>query len=227
MRTLGIVAICVALIIGSGVAFCWIGYPIYTYRYRIIVDVNVEGKSVSAQRVIEVQIHTQPNLLANPTIRPTVRGEAVFIDLGNGRNLVALLASGPAGSNVDYPTRVVPATFKVSYGDSDLPKLAALKGRADLPASMMPTLVSFSDPKDPKSVHLLKPNDLGDALGQGAVLQNISIEMTSAAVSAPQIVAHLPWIGNYELETAFELTLRRAEPTGGSITPGMKLKREF
>ena len=81
MRTFGIIVLCVVLVIGGGVAWCKLAYPTYTYRYRMTVEVMVDGAIRSGSSVIEVQIHTQPNLLANPTIVPKVRGEAVLVDL--------------------------------------------------------------------------------------------------------------------------------------------------
>ena len=48
----------------------------------------------SGSSVIEVRIVTQPHLV--PALyAPHVRGEAVFVGLGEGRNVIALLAAGP------------------------------------------------------------------------------------------------------------------------------------
>jgi hypothetical protein len=226
MRKLAIIALCAVLVIAGGVAMCKINYPTYTYRYRMTVEVVVDNAVRSGSSVIEVQVHTQPNLLANPTIYPKVHGEAVFVDLGGGRNVVALLAAGPAGSNVDYPFRLVTQVFGVSYSDNDLPKLATLRGQAKLSESQLPTLVTFTDLNDPKTARIVAPREFEKTFGPGARLLGVTIEMTSDATVATGIERKLPWIGNYAIETEFERTLRASAPTGGSMTPGMNLKRE-
>ena len=225
MRTFGIIVLCVVLVIGGGVAWCKRAYPTYTYRYRMTVEVMVDGAIRSGSSVIEVQIHTQPNLLANPTIVPKVRGEAVFVDLGGGRNVIALLASGRNGNDVDSPYRLVPQLFRISYEDSDLPKLAGLRGHLDVPEKLLPTLVTFTDLNDPKSARVVQPAEFAQVFGPGVRFQRAWIEMTSDSISSG-IKEKFPWIGNYAIETEFERTLRSAAPGGGSMTPGMNLKRE-
>ncbi len=92
MRRSGTIALVVALLIGGGFAWCKLTYPKYTYRYRMTVEVMVDGVVRSGSSVIEIRIQTQPNLLSNSTIVPHVRGEATYVDLGGGRNVIALLA---------------------------------------------------------------------------------------------------------------------------------------
>ena len=48
MRTFGIIVLCIVAVIGSGVAWCKISYPTYTYRYRMTVEVTVNGVTVSS-----------------------------------------------------------------------------------------------------------------------------------------------------------------------------------
>lgn len=119
MKKLGIF---VVIVVGLYLAYKLV-YPTYTYRYRMVVEVDVRGETKSGASVIEVSLSKQPKFLPEvPSVATTVRGEAVFVDLGDGRNVIALLASGPNGTDVDYPQHVVPLHFNLSYADGDLVK---------------------------------------------------------------------------------------------------------
>ena len=184
MRTLGIIFGCIVLIlmllIGGGVVWYMLAYPAYTYRYRMTVEVMADGALHSGSSVIEVKIHTQPNLLSNPTIFTAIRGEAVFVDLGKGRNVIALLASGPKGGNVDYPSYLVSKHFKLSWDDWDLAKYSELRGRWDLPDDDFPTFVTFTDLNDPKSARVVGPYQFEQVFGARVRFNRAFIEMVPA-----------------------------------------------
>src|ERR1700748_1843282 len=79
-------------------------YPTYTYRYRMTVDVDAGGEVSSRSSVIEVTVARQPKIL--PEVLPfhrSAQGQAVFVDLPAGKNIVALLTSGAFGEFRDYP----------------------------------------------------------------------------------------------------------------------------
>jgi hypothetical protein len=183
MRTFGIIMLCILAVIGSGVAWCNFTYPTYTYRYRMTVEVDVDGVVHSGSSVIEIEIQTQPNVLANSTTVSQVHGEAIFVDLGRGHNVIALLASGPNGSNVDYPDQIVPRLFNVSYDKRDLPTLGNLHGRQEIPEQYLPTFVMFGDLSNPKTARVLKPDELPQVFGPGVRFKRAWIEMTDERVT--------------------------------------------
>ena len=225
MRTSSIIVLCIVIVIGGGIAWCKLAYPTYSYRYRMTVEVFVDGAVRSGSSVIEVQIHTQPNLLANPKVVPEVLGEAVFVDLGDGRNVIALLASGTNGANVDYPSRLIPSLFDLTYDDRGLGELAQLRGSQNLLEKNMPTLVTFADLTDPKSARIVQPLEFRKTFGPGVQFKRVGVELTDDAVTSG-IEGKIPWIGNYAIEMEFERTLRASEHgQGPSMTPGMNLKR--
>jgi hypothetical protein len=118
MRRLGILALVIVLLIGAAVLFYKAVFPTYSYRYRMTVEVTVDGVVHSSSSVIEVRLRKQPQVFVPvPPVIAMVRGEAVFVDLGQGRNVIALLASGPNGSNVNYPSYIVSQHFKLSMVD--------------------------------------------------------------------------------------------------------------
>jgi hypothetical protein len=113
----------------------------------------------------------------------------VYVDLGEGRNVTALLASGPNATNVDYPAHVIPAHFNLSYDDKDLRKYSRLTGRWKLEAGLsgasgLPTFLTFINPNDPKSAYTLSPGEFGQAFGAKVHLKNVWIEMTTDPVTS-------------------------------------------
>jgi hypothetical protein len=200
MRTLGIVALSALLVIGGGVAWYRLAYPVYTYGYRMTFEVIVGGELRSNSSVIKIELQTQPNLLSNPPVVARVHGDAVFVDLGGGRNVVALLAEGPHGESGDYPIRLVPLLFPPIYYDRDhLPKLASLRGRRDVSEANLPTLATF-DLNDPGNARVVKPDEFETVFGPGIRFKRLWIEMTDAPVTRgiernfPWWNAPLPWM---------------------------------
>ena len=63
-------------------------YPTYTYRYRLSVEVETPNGLGSGSSVIEVRYETFPELLTQRDHISRVFGEAVLVDLCQGKNLV-------------------------------------------------------------------------------------------------------------------------------------------
>src|SRR5581483_10939200 len=151
MRVMKVALVSIVALIVGGFVWYKLAYPTYTYRYRMTVEVEENGKIHTGSSVIEVQINRQPQVLSAPPIVPHVHGEAVFVDLGRERNVVALLAEGPRAENVDYSYYLIPKLFDLTLNVGDLPKLVNLRGTREVPESYMPTFVTFTGLNDPMS----------------------------------------------------------------------------
>jgi hypothetical protein len=88
-----IVQILIAVMLVYG--FYKLKYPAYTYRYRMTVEVDAGGETRSGSSVTEVTATRVPQFLPE-VIRyeRSLEGQAIFIALPDGKNIVALLASG-------------------------------------------------------------------------------------------------------------------------------------
>ncbi len=217
----------IAAIIGIAVLFYKISFPAYTFRYRMTLNVETPDGVRSGSSVIEIKIQTQPKVGDVGAYYHRVRGEAVFVDLGSEKQVIALLASGPNGANVDYPQYVVPSHFGGGYSHEILRGYANLAGSWPLSLNepnRLPTLVTFTDLNDPMSARVVPPDQFESVFGTGIRLRDVSIEMTKDDVTRG-IKSKVSWIGNYEFETDFERRLRQFSGGGGSLTPGMNLTR--
>jgi hypothetical protein len=184
------IALAVVVVI---VALYKLKYPTYSYRYRMIVNVEVDGQLRSGLSVIEVNVGKQPVFL--PDVNPLTyseRGEAALVDLGNGRNVVALLAFGAFAENWANPAHLVTTHFKMDlFDDRQLASLHKLRGRWEL--DDLPTLVTFSNPNDPATVRLVSAYQLEQTFGPGVRWRGVVIEMTTDPVTVA-IEAKLPWV---------------------------------
>ena len=192
MRTLGIIVACLALLVGGAIAWWMINYPTYSYRYRMIVDVLSGGAVHSGASVIAVRVDKQPQFGSAPPQVSRVDGEAAFVDLGRGRNVIALLAAGPQAKDGDYPYNVVPTLFGLTFADRDLAKLPGLRGRREVPANFLPTFMTFTDLNDAATAREIKPEEFEQVFGPGVQLRSVVVEMT-AAPTTREIAQRMPW----------------------------------
>jgi hypothetical protein len=134
MHALGKIIV-VAIVVVAVVAFLTYraAFPTYTYRYRMTVEVTVEGQIKSGSGVIQVDVATLPPITDVPPFHSEVTGEAVFVDLGGSRNLFALLVGAGRKGGVDYPYYIVPRHFELSNRDADVARFPKLQGRWELP----------------------------------------------------------------------------------------------
>lgn len=110
--------------------------------------------------------------------REDVRGEAVFLDLGQGRNLVLLLLFDPC-----LPTQALFGRAGFNAVETLL-QGRKLEGSVELRPDLIPTLVSFSDLSDPASARVVPPSDAGfaAAFGPGFRLAGVTLEMVPVGV---------------------------------------------
>jgi hypothetical protein len=122
-----------------------------------------------------------------------VRGEAVFVDLGAGRNVIALMAHGPRGESVDQMITLPVEAYGYSKWDEPAWEgRAKMQGPVELRPPLVPTLVTFSDLNDPKSARVVLPGEVEQVLGPGTRFKGAWIDMTSDPATQ-EIERKLPW----------------------------------
>ena len=141
-----------------------------------------------------MSISKNPGFLPGNPFSLADQGEAVFVDLGNGRNVVALLASGTFAEKHSYPAHLVTTHFKTSWSDGrQLASLPKLRGHWELAQDDLPTLVTFSNPNDPATLRLVPVGQFEQVFGPSVRWRGIAIEMTTDAVTHV-IESKLPWV---------------------------------
>jgi len=181
------------LIAALAVAGC--GTKQESFRYRLTMEAETPEGLRTGSSVIEVEVsQTGENAWATPEargLRFQVRGEAVAVDLPNGRVLFALLqrAEGLPYAALK-PSR--PAGDFANIKQTRVLKEIARVGVA--PRDSYPIMVTFGDPADPKSVERVDPDDLAASFGEGVRLKRITVQMTDEPVTM-SIDRRLTWLG--------------------------------
>jgi hypothetical protein len=188
--------------------------PALLYRYRLTVEIDTPNGTKSGSSVIETRVFEQTAWLPDMPVTGTrTFGEAVFVDLGEGRNAIAILARGPtAGEDVEFRT-IVPGALGIrGWGirAGMKPALAkALQAGVPLPvpSGATPTIITFKDQNDPLSVTVLHSNasdQFAGTFGFGYALKGMTVEIVPAGIwplnqlglPFPQVLTGVPvsWV---------------------------------
>lgn len=221
------VAVLAAAVWAAQLWWHWM-YPVAQFRYKLTVEVMTPDGLKSGSSVIEVR-YSSGHPLPNPGRAyndRVVAGEAVYVDLGQGRNLFVLLgtmmvgrgyqgnweftntavaqyerpARGPLGV-LDLPERVF--VFQRSPGEEVkiTNRVAELRGQPPETVKnimQLPTLVTFASLQDPESVRVVQPNALEEMLGPGYRLDQVTLQITDDDVTK-RIEGILPWLPSKRL----------------------------
>ncbi len=95
------------------------------------------------------------------------RGDAVFVDLGGGKNLVALLAHLDKSIDLDEINYVALRAYKAAGRNVSFNEMSRMTGVVPVTGAVMPILVTFADPSDPATARAVLPDDLEAAVRQG------------------------------------------------------------
>lgn len=154
-------------------------FPVYTTRFRLTVEVETPQGLKSGSSVIETSIRDVKVGFRGLTYG--ARGDAVFVDLGQGRHVIALLAFGPTGQDQDRLSRVVRAALAPGQ-QRHWTEESSLRGKGDLPPDYIPTLVTFTDLNDPKTARVVPPQEFESAFGPGVRFKRAWIETVSVGI---------------------------------------------
>lgn len=168
------------------------------------VDVDTPAGPRSGSGVIEVQ----PRLKGEHAADMAVDGEAVLVDLPNGRTVYALLRSQ---LSVDWAGWIVLWLVRTpAMGDATMTEMvrtvAATRAPLLLPRNFparagypligedaRPTFVAFDDERRPETIRFIDPNNMGD----GMKLRRIVLQVTDDPVTR-RIADRLPWLASQQ-----------------------------
>jgi hypothetical protein len=152
------------------------------FKYRLQVEIETPDGVKSSANVYSVTPNrSYGGSNTGESAGPKTRGDALFVDLGGGRNVVALLAVGAAPTDLDATNYTAMRAFlaagrKVQF--RDMKKKTAMTPVA-VPDENAPVLVSFKDAGDPKSARRLTADNAQDLLGAGYKLRAVMVSTTA------------------------------------------------
>jgi hypothetical protein len=167
-KWVGPLALLAALVIGDQIR---INRP--AHKYRLTVEVETPEGTKSASGVMSVH----PDRSYSRGGHTRTKGDAVWVDLGGSKNLVALLAHIDKTLDLDAMNYVALRAYKAAGRNVSFNEMSRLTGTVPVTGALIPVLVTFTDPKDPATARAVLPDDVGASLGNGFRLQGVSVEV--------------------------------------------------
>jgi hypothetical protein len=194
----GPLALLAALVIGDQIR---INRP--AHKYRLTLEVETPDGPKSAFSVLAVH----PDRSYSRRGQTRTLGDAVFVDLGQGKNLVALLAHLDGKLTLDDINYVALRAYIEASGKRvPFSEMSRLTGTVPVKGALIPVLIAFADPAVPGSARVVPPDGAEAVLGQGYRLLKLSAEVVpngywpldfGGPLGEPMtrgIEAKLPWL---------------------------------
>ena len=166
-KWVGPLALLAALVIGDQIR---INRPGHKYRLTVAVETPEGVKSASGVMAV------QPDRGYSRRGQTRTKGDAVWVDLGGGKNLVALMAHIDKSLELDGMNYVALRAYSAAGRKVSFNEMNRMTGAVPVKGAIMPVLVTFTDPGDPGTARAVPPDDLEAVLGKGFRLQGISAE---------------------------------------------------
>ncbi len=167
-KWVGPLALLAVLVIGDQIR---INRPGHKYRLTVAVETPEGIKSASGVMAVH------PDRGYSRRGQTRTKGDAVWVDLGGGKNLVALMAHVDRSLELDGMNYVALRAYNAAGQKVSFNEMSKMTGSVPVKGAVMPVLVTFADPADPGTARVVPPDDLETAFGKGFHLQGISAEV--------------------------------------------------
>ncbi|TWA97281.1 hypothetical protein [Bradyrhizobium stylosanthis] len=174
----GLLGLLAVLVIGDQIRINRPGH-----KYRLTVEVATPDGIRTVSGILAVV----PDRNYNRGGRTTMRGEAVFVDLGQdggkdrgkGKNLVVLLAHRQGDKlDLDDINYVALRAYGAARGNRvSFNDISRQTGIVPVQGDLIPVLVSFGDPADPASARLVASDQADAVLGDGYAIRGLTAEV--------------------------------------------------
>lgn len=184
-----------AVLVAAGLTLAGCGESV-SWHQKLTVTVDTPDGFRSGSAVQRVRIYDKAGILEPILpheargVADEVTGEAVVVDLGQGRHLFMLVrgASLLTQRVLEWPRPWFPDGARA---------VARFEGVAHVPRNRAPTLVTFTSIDAPKTVKRVDPGNLAATFGSGYRLHSITLEITDEPVTEGRVEALLDWYSGY------------------------------
>lgn len=168
-KWVGILTLLAVLVIGDQIRINRPGH-----KYRLTVEVETPDGIKSASGVMAVT----PDRGYSRKGHTATSGDALFIDLGSGKNLVTLLAHLDHTLDLDGMNYVALRAYGSSSGQRvSFNEMSRIRGVVPVTGELIPVLAAFADPADPSTMRTVPPDNIASVLGNGFRLHGVSAEV--------------------------------------------------
>lgn len=199
---LGVVLAGVVMTLGwLGHGFLW-PKKTWTWHQQLTLVVQTPAGTVSGGSVVRVHAKLMNSMQGGEMLPVDVTGEASVVEVAPGRYLFALLVD-QGGSDTLIPTITARTFPEMPDGEVESRLDLHEERRETRPVPLddpsyardvTPMLVTFRDPRDPKTAELVDPRDLAATFGEGFALEAMTLSLVDGPVSEPIVPTFLPWV---------------------------------
>ncbi len=168
---IGLALLFAAIVIGDQIR---IGRP--EHKFRLTVEVETPSGVKSVSNVMSVT----PNRGyggsgTGESSMPKLRGDALFLDFGGGKNLVVLLAHDNDGREGEGMVFLPMRAYKAAGFDIQFRDVKQMTKPVPVTGDLMPLMISFADEDKPQTARRVMPDRLDQALGPGYRLKSLML----------------------------------------------------
>jgi hypothetical protein len=168
-KWLGPLALLAVLVIGDQIRINRPGH-----KYRLTVEVETPDGIKSASGVMAVT----PDRGYSRHGHTQTSGDALYVDLGGGKNLLALLAHIDKTLDLDGINYVALRAYGAAGGQRvSFNEMSRMKGTVPVTGELIPVLATFADPAKAGTMRTVAPADLEAAFGRGIRLHAVTAEV--------------------------------------------------
>jgi len=213
-KWIGPLVLLAALVIGDQIRINRPGH-----KYRLTVEVETPEGVKSGSGILAVT----PDRGYSRGGHTRTSGDAIFLDLGGGRNLMTLLAHLDKTVDLDAINYVALRAYAAAGGRRvNFNDMNRVTGVVPVKDALIPLLVTFGDPANPGTARSVPPDDFEAVLGKGYRLRGVTAEGVpngfwpidfGGSLGDPVtrgIAARLPWLNRPDGSAAAATALRAA-----------------
>ncbi|WP_156137610.1 hypothetical protein [Methyloceanibacter caenitepidi] len=193
-------------LIAAAAAVFWIGYsiafPWHVYRYKLTVDLDVDGETISKSEIYEVRNAKTPLkrffTLGSPTAgqEHEVFGEAIDFDIG-GRHLLITMKGGSDLQGPFGSLLLAQRMLGINVWWSPELRRAMEQGiKKAVPIDALPIMVTFDDPSEPNSLSIVDRDQLSAEFGRSVSIKSASLQMTTDRPGPFDLPRVLTWLSS-------------------------------
>lgn len=189
----------IAMVLFGGLSACFL-LPSTSHSFRITLDAEVDGQPKRASSVYRITVTKFPSP-SGWQLDFRTEGDAVYLDLGEGRHLLLLIGISQDGWAGRFARQARDLFLPKPYRDTldEFREVSNLKARKELTSQTMPILARLRDVNNPRSLQILDPARVPDIYGPGVRVVSVILEMTRDPVTRG-IEKTFPWITGMKQE---------------------------
>jgi hypothetical protein len=215
-KAIGVVLL---VLVGSTLAYCFVGLPTYSWHQKMIVEVQVDEQVYAGSSVIRVRWRKNDPIGAvnGPDWISGVQGEVPIVELPKRGMLFALLSDSSNSSYAaDLATQILSGRNGWARGNEEFAVVQEAQGQTlTIPPDRYPFMVTFTDITDPTTVKQVDPTNLAATFGPGVSLKRITLAITDEPVTEGKIEQVLGWWNNLTVPIGGKENRKYGDPLYG------------